>query len=84
VSAFGPDHGKQLQPNFACDAGASITVVAPAFPGPAHFGRVESLGGGFSVDTPVPASFTSSTLGRIDWHYQDVYRNRLSVRIAPW
>lgn len=50
----------------------------------AHFGRVESLGGGFTVDTPVPASFTSSTPVPIDWHYQTFIGIGLSVRIAPW
>jgi hypothetical protein len=48
----------------------------------AHFGRQESLGGGFSLGT-VPSTFTGTT-APIRWSYQPAFSIGLSVRIAPF
>ena len=49
-----------------------------------HFGRTEALGGGYTVDTKVPAGFTSSTPVPIVWSYHPALGIGLSVRIAPF
>jgi hypothetical protein len=48
----------------------------------AHFGRQESLGGGFTLGT-VPSTFTGTT-APISWSYQPAFSIGLSVRIAPF
>jgi hypothetical protein len=47
-----------------------------------HFGRTESLGGGYSLG-PVPSGFTGTT-APINWSYHPAFSIGLSVRIAPF
>ena len=47
-----------------------------------HFGRTESIGGGYQLDTLVPKGFTGQP--PIDWSYHPAFAIGLSVRIAPW
>jgi hypothetical protein len=47
-----------------------------------HFGRTESLGGGFSLG-PVPSNF-SGTTAPINWSYHPSFAIGLSVRVAPF
>lgn len=47
-----------------------------------HFGRTESLGGGFQLNTVVPTGFSGSA--PIDWSYHPAFAIGLSVRIAPF
>jgi hypothetical protein len=51
----------------------------------AHFGRTESLGGGFQLNTAVP-TMPSNYTGQppIDWAYHVAFSIGLSVRIAPF
>jgi len=50
-----------------------------------HWGRQESLGGGFTVDTPVPTGWSSSNTVPNDWHYKHhFFAIGFSVRIAPF
>jgi hypothetical protein len=49
-----------------------------------HYGRTESLGGGYTVNTKVPTGFTSSTPVPIDWSYHPYFAIGFSVRVAPW
>jgi hypothetical protein len=48
----------------------------------AHFGRTESLGGGFQLNTKIPQGFTGSA--PINWGYHAMFSIGLSVRIAPF
>jgi hypothetical protein len=48
-----------------------------------HYGRVESLGGGFKQSQAVPASW-GSTATPINWNYQPYVGFGFSVRVAPW
>ena len=48
----------------------------------AHFGRTESLGGGFQLNTVVPTGFSGSA--PINWSYHPAFSIGLSVRIAPF
>jgi hypothetical protein len=48
----------------------------------AHFGRTESLGGGFQLNTAVPTGFMGSA--PIVWSYHPAFAIGLSVRIAPY
>ncbi|HXM20776.1 MAG TPA: hypothetical protein VN948_05885 [Terriglobales bacterium] len=47
-----------------------------------HFGRTESLGGGFKLNTPAPTGFSGSA--PINWSYHPAFSIGLSVRIAPF
>ncbi len=47
-----------------------------------HFGRTETLGGGFKIDTPVPSGFSGSA--PINWGYHVAFSIGLSVRLAPF
>jgi hypothetical protein len=49
-----------------------------------HWGRQESLGGGFTVGNPVPTGWTSSNTVPINWKYQHYFAMGFSVRIAPF
>ena len=46
----------------------------------AHFGRTESLGGGFQLDTPT----NGATSAPINWNYHVAFSIGLSVRLAPF
>ena len=48
----------------------------------AHFGRTESLGGGFQLNTVVPMGFTGPA--PINWSYHPAFSIGFSVRIAPF
>lgn len=48
----------------------------------AHWGRTESLGGGFALGNTVPAGFTGTP--PIIWSYHPAFAIGLSVRIAPF
>jgi hypothetical protein len=48
----------------------------------AHFGRTESLGGGFALNTVVPTGFSGSA--PINWSYHPAFSIGLSVRLAPF
>jgi hypothetical protein len=48
----------------------------------AHFGRTESLGGGFQLNTVVPTGFTGAA--PISWSYHPAFSIGFSVRIAPF
>jgi hypothetical protein len=48
----------------------------------AHFGRTESLGGGFQLNTVIPSGFSGSA--PINWSYHPAFSIGLSVRIAPF
>jgi hypothetical protein len=48
-----------------------------------HYGRVESLGGGFTAGQPVPASW-ANTATPINWNYKPFFGIGFSVRVAPW
>jgi hypothetical protein len=47
----------------------------------AHFGRTESLGGGFQLNTPSPTGLTSAP---INWNYHVAFSVGLSVRLSPF
>jgi hypothetical protein len=49
-----------------------------------HWGRQESLGGGFTVNNPVPTGWSSSNTVPINWKYQHYFALGFSVRIAPF
>jgi hypothetical protein len=49
-----------------------------------HWGRQESLGGGFTVGNPVPSGWTSSNTVPINWKYQHYFAMGFSVRVAPF
>lgn len=46
-----------------------------------HFGRTESLGGRYTLNTIVPAGFTGAA--PINWSYHPAFAIGLSVRLAP-
>ena len=46
-----------------------------------HFGRTESLGGGYSLNTAVPAGVTTAP---ISWNYHPAFSIGFSVRVAPY
>jgi hypothetical protein len=46
-----------------------------------HIGRTESLGGGYSLNTPVPAGVTTAP---IIWSYHLAFSIGFSVRVAPY
>lgn len=48
----------------------------------AHFGRTESLGGGYALNTIVPTGFTGAA--PINWSYHPAFSIGLSVRLAPF
>jgi hypothetical protein len=48
----------------------------------AHFGRTESLGGGFQLNTVVPTGFSGQA--PINWSYHPGFSIGVSVRIAPF
>jgi hypothetical protein len=48
-----------------------------------HYGRVESLGGGFTTGQPVPASWGNTAIP-INWTYKPYFGIGFSVRVAPW
>jgi hypothetical protein len=48
----------------------------------AHFGRTESLGGGFQLNTVVPTGFSGPA--PINWSYHPAFSIGFSVRIAPF
>jgi hypothetical protein len=45
------------------------------------FGRTQSLGGGYLLNTPVPAGVTTAP---ISWSYHPAFSIGFSVRVAPW
>lgn len=49
-----------------------------------HWGRQESLGGGYTVGNPVPTGWSSSNTVPIDWTYKHHFTLGFSVRIAPF
>jgi hypothetical protein len=48
-----------------------------------HYGRVQSLGGGFTPGQAVPASW-GNTATPINWNYKPYVGIGFSVRLAPW
>jgi hypothetical protein len=48
----------------------------------AHFGRTESLAGGFVLNSTVPATFTGNP--PIAWSYHPMISIGFSVRAAPY
>jgi hypothetical protein len=63
-------------------AGDAIGFGRALFHVGAHFGRTESIGGGYQLNTMVPAGFTGAP--PIDWAYHVGFSIGLSVRIAPF
>jgi hypothetical protein len=47
-----------------------------------HFGRTQSLGGGFTLNSVVPAGYAGPV--PIDWSYHPAFSIGFSVRVAPW
>jgi hypothetical protein len=47
-----------------------------------HFGRTQSLGGGFTLNTTVPTGFSGPV--PINWSYHPAFSIGFSVRVAPW
>ncbi len=47
-----------------------------------HFGRTQSLGGGFALNSVVPAGYAGPV--PINWSYHPSFSIGFSVRIAPW
>jgi hypothetical protein len=47
-----------------------------------HFGRTQSLGGGFVLNSIVPAGFAGPV--PINWSYHPAFSIGFSVRVAPW
>jgi len=47
-----------------------------------HFGRTQSLGGGFTLNSVVPTGFTGPV--PINWSYHPAFSIGFSVRVAPW
>jgi len=48
----------------------------------AHFGRTESLGGGYTLNTIVPTGFAGAA--PINWSYHPAFSIGFSVRLAPF
>jgi hypothetical protein len=46
-----------------------------------HFGRTESLGGGYALDTQAPSNVTTAP---INWSYHPAFSIGFSVRLAPY
>jgi len=46
-----------------------------------HFGRTQSLGGGYSLNEPVPTGVTTAP---ISWSYHPAFSIGFSVRLAPY
>jgi hypothetical protein len=46
-----------------------------------HFGRTESLGGGYSLNAPVPMGLSTAP---ISWSYHPAFSIGFSVRVAPY
>jgi len=46
-----------------------------------HFGRTESLGGGYSLNSPVPMGLSTAP---ISWSYHPAFSIGFSVRVAPY
>ena len=69
------------QPEFFAGYAAGLSRLL--IHGGLHYGRVESLGGGFSVGQPVPASW-GNTATPINWNYKPYFGIGFSVRVAPW
>ena len=47
-----------------------------------HYGRTESIGGGFNLNTPVPTGFMGQP--PINWSYHPAFSIGFSVRAAPF
>jgi hypothetical protein len=47
-----------------------------------HFGRTQSLGGGFALNSLVPTGFSGQA--PIIWSYHPAFSIGFSVRVAPW
>ncbi len=48
-----------------------------------HFGRTESIGGGYSLNVPFPAGTAPSTTP-LNWSYRAAFSIGFSVRVAPY
>ncbi len=47
-----------------------------------HFGRTQTLGGGFALNSVVPAGYAGPV--PINWSYHPAFSIGFSVRVAPW
>ena len=47
-----------------------------------HFGRTQSLGGGFALNSVVPTGYSGPV--PINWSYHPAFSIGFSVRLAPW
>jgi hypothetical protein len=68
------------QPEFF--AGMAIAVNRFMFHPGVHFGRTQTLGGGFALNTLVPATFSGTV--PVNWGYHATFSIGFSVRVAPF
>jgi len=68
------------QPEFF--VGAAIGINRLIFHPGVHFGRTQSLGGGFTLNSTVPMGFPGSA--PISWSYHPAFSIGFSVRVAPF
>lgn len=68
------------QPEFF--AGTALAFNRLMFHPGVHFGRTQTIGGGFVLNTPVPATFTPPV--PVTWGYHAAFSIGFSVRVAPY